>query len=438
MPFGLPDQVTKPMRDIVAKTNALGRTPITYSLQKALTDFGDRSGEIILITDGIESCDADPCALIKQWRETNVKVKVHVVGFGLDEKSKDALKCLSEAAGTDYFDAQSANDLSDALKKIREKAAERGVVLKGFDPSGKEVLTHGILSRNGVEKYRISSNGRFMVEPGEYQLSAGGPTVNGSIYRPITKTISVSATDETLIRADIPLPPRVKASFKDTQAEARRGSLVSVWQGGKQVGTFRPIDEVFIDEGTFVFKADPENTGEVEVSETFAAGDRKEIGFELARAVKVFISAKAAGSEIVFRKNAELWQNGAKKYTVHIANGELVQPGTYTIVIPDDLMPYQQENVTIANRDGQRIEISIPVGFVTFVYSKPDGTPDRAIDRVFLSRNGGNQRIFKRSFEEIPLLPGSYTVTGWTQRGYSTSLAFDVATGERKQIVLRK
>ncbi len=437
VPFGPPEQVTKPMRDFVAKTNALGRTPITYSLQKALADFGDRAGEIILITDGIESCDADPCALIKQWRETNVKLKVHVVGFGLDEKSKDALKCLSDAAGTDYFDAQSAKDLSEALKKIRETATERGVILKGFDPSGKEVLTHGVLSQNGVEKYRISSTGRFMVESGEYQLSAGVQTINGNIYRPVSKAVTVSST-ETSIRVDVTLPPRVKASFKDTQAEARRGSLVSVWQGGKQVGTFRPIDEAFIDEGAFEFKANPENTGEVTVSETFVAGDRKVVSFQLVRAVKVFISAKASGSDIIFRKNAELWQNGVKKYTVHVSNGELVQPGTYTVVIPDDLVPYEQPNVTVANRDNQRIDIAVPVGFVTFVYQKADGVQDRTIDRVFVSRAEGNQRIFKRSYEEIPLLPGSYVVTGCSQRGYSGSVSFDVAVGERKQVVLSK
>ncbi len=438
VPFGPPEQVTKPMRDFVAQTNALGRTPITYSLQKALADFGDRAGEIILITDGIESCDADPCALIKQWRETNVKVKVHVVGFGLDEKSKDALKCLSDAAGTDYFDAQSAKELSEALRKIREKSTERGVVMKGFDPAGKEVLTHGMLSRNGVLKYRISSNGRFMVEPGEYQLSAGVRTINGNIYRPVARAVTVSSTDETLIRVDVTLPPRVKASFKDTQAEARQGSLVTVWQSGRQVGTFRPIDEVFIDEGTFDFKANPENTGEVIASETFAAGDRKEVRFQLARAVKVFISVTAAGSDFVFRKNAELWQNGVKKYTVHFVNGELVQPGTYTVVVPDDLMPFEQPNVTVSNRQNQRVGIAMPAGFVTFVYQKSDGSQDRTVDRVFVSRGEGKQRIFKRAYEETALLPGSYTVTGWSQRGYSRSFSFDVALGERKQVALSR
>ncbi len=416
----------------------LGRTPITYSLQQALTDFGDRAGEIILITDGIESCDADPCALIRQWHASNVKIKVHVVGFGLDEKSKDALKCLSDAAGTDYSDAQSAKDLAEALKRIREKAAERGVLLKGFDPSGKEVLTHGTLSRNGVVTNQIRSNGRFLVEPGDYQLSAGVQTLNGNIYRPTTKNVQVSGSAETLLRVDVTLPPRVRAAFKDTQAETRRGSLITVWQNGQQISTFRPIDEVFVDEGTYEFRANPQNTGEVTVTESFAAGDRKEIRFELARMVKVFVTLKGSGSDHVFRKNAELWQNGVKKYMVHLSNGTLVQPGTYSVVMPDDLTPFEQAGVVIANRNDQRIEIMVPVGFVTFVYQKADGSPDRAIDRVFVSRAGGNQRIFRTAWERIPLTAGSYVVNGWSQRGYQGSVSFDVAGGENKQIVISR
>ncbi len=437
VPFGPPDQVTQPMRDFVAKTNALGRTPITYSLQRALTDFGDRAGEIILITDGIESCDADPCALIRQWRETNVKIKVHVVGFGLDEKSKDALKCLSDAAGTDYFDAQNAKDLAEALKRIREKVVTRGVTLKGIDPAGKEVPTHGSLSQNGTVKYRISSTGRSLVESGEYQLSAGVQTVNGNLYKPVAQTVTVNSAAETALRVNVTLPPRVRAAFKDSQAETRRGSLVTVWQNGTKVGTFRPIDEVFIDEGTFDFKANPENTGEVLVSESFSAGDRKEIRFTLARVVKLFITAKASGSEYVFRKNTELWQDGVKKYTVHQSNGALVAPGTYTVVVPDDLVPFQTENVAVANRDNQKIEVVIPVGFVTFVYKKSDGSDDRAADRVFISRTGSNQRIFKKAWEAIPFTVGSYVANGWSQKGYQGAVSFDVAVGDSKQVVMR-
>lgn len=434
VPFGKPAEVVQPMRDFVGKVNALGRTPITYSLEKALEDFGSRSGEIILITDGIESCDADPCALIRKWRETNVKIKVHVVGFGLDEKSKDALKCLSEAAGTDYQDAQTAKDLADALKRIRERAATNGLILKGFDQSGKEVSVHGTLSRNGTASYKISSNSRYQIEAGEYDLAAGVQTLNGNLYRPVSQKVSVSGNGETLVKVTVALPPRVRAKFQDTQAEQQRGSMISVWQDGKEIGRFRPIDEVFLDEGNYEFRANPRDAGEISVNESFSVGDRKEIKFELARTVRVFVKFTAA--EIELRQNAELWQNGVKKIDVHQVNGALVPPGTYDVRFRDELIPFEQSGVVIANKSPQTVNVEISAGSVTVIYQRSDGSRDKD-DRVFLSRAGKNQNIFKMSGARIPLTAGSYQVKAWRQKGNYEVVSFEVAVGENKQIILR-
>ena len=318
VPFGKPEERISPMRDFVAKVNPLGRTPITYSLQEALKDFGNRSGEIILITDGIESCDEDPCSLIRRWRESHVKIKVHVVGFGLEEKSKNALKCLSEAAGTDYHDAQSAKDLAEALKGIRVKATSQG----------------------------------------------------------------------------------------------------------------------FLDEGTYEFRANPRNADEVVVFESLSKGDRKEILFELARRVKVFVQFTASGSNNIFRDNAELWQNEAKKYFVHRINGAFVPPGTYDVRLPDELTPFEKRGVVIGNQSEQKIDVEIPVGYVTIIYQRSDGSRDKD-DRVFLSQARKTQSIFKKSGEAIPLTAGSYKVNGWRQKGNYDAVTFEVAFGENKQIILR-
>ena len=260
------------------------------------------------------------------------------------------------------------------------------------------------------------------------------PTVNGNVYRPVTKNVSVANEGETVVRVEVPLPPQVRAKFRDTQAEQQRGSLVTIWQNNKEVGKFRPIDEVFIDEGTYEFRANPQNTGEVKVTESFAAGDRKEITFELARTVKVFIKFSASG--VIFRQNAELWQNGVKKYTVHITNGGLVQPGTYDARLPDELIPFEKTGVVIGNKSEQTVNIEVPVGFITVVYQRSDGSRDKD-DRSFVSRTDKNQSIFKMSGEPIPLTAGSYKVSGWRQKGNYETVNFNIAVGETKQVVLR-
>ena len=172
---------------------------------------------------------------------------------------------------------------------------------------------------------------------------------------------------------------------------------------------------------------------EVAVTESFSAGDRKEITFDLARAVKVFV--KFTASSYVFRKNAELWQNGAKKYDVHINNGALVQPGTYDVRLPDELTPFEKSGVVIGNKS-ETINIEVPVGYVTIVYQRNDGSRDKD-DRSFLSSRNKNQSIFAMSGKPLPLTAGTYKVNGWQQKGNYETVNFDIAVGENKQIVLR-
>lgn len=433
VPFGSPDAVVNPMKDFIGNVNALGRTPITLSLMEALKDFGDRSGEIILISDGIESCNADPCALIREWKAKNVKIKVHVVGFGLDEKSKKALSCISEAAGTVYRDAESAEKLAEELANIRNEAAAKGFFLEGYDPTGQPVKTHGILSRNGTPVYQIASNNRYQIESGDYSLVAGVKTENGNLYRAVTKSVQSAATGETRVRVDVPLPPRVKAKFS-VGDEKQRGSLITAYQNGKEVFKFRPVDEVFLDEGTYEFRAKPNADNELTVTETFNAGDRKEIVFGMARTVLVTVKMTAAGSGIELRSNYELWQNGEKRYSVHITNGARVLPGTYDLRLPLELTPYTKQGLVITSQDKQHFDITVPVGHVTVIYETKDGNQDKD-KRCFIGREPLGGRNFKMSGVKHPLAQGTYYVIGWG--GNYDRVLFEVKEGQETVVRLR-
>jgi Ca-activated chloride channel family protein len=59
--FSDPVQSRTAIIQAMSAVRPTGRTPSDLSLRQALTDFGTRTGTIILISDGIESCDADPC-----------------------------------------------------------------------------------------------------------------------------------------------------------------------------------------------------------------------------------------------------------------------------------------------------------------------------------------------------------------------------------------
>lgn len=84
-----------------------GTTPIARSLERAAYDFGaceNCRNIIILITDGVEACDEDPCAASRLLQERGIALKPFVIGIGLDDNFKQTFECV----GTFYDAADEA------------------------------------------------------------------------------------------------------------------------------------------------------------------------------------------------------------------------------------------------------------------------------------------------------------------------------------------
>lgn len=96
----------------------LGKTPLTAAVRQAAADLRstEEKATVILITDGIETCEADPCALGRELEASGVDFTAHVVGFGLTEDEGRAVACLAENTGGTYIRASDAGQLEAALK----------------------------------------------------------------------------------------------------------------------------------------------------------------------------------------------------------------------------------------------------------------------------------------------------------------------------------
>jgi Ca-activated chloride channel family protein len=103
---------------------ARGKTPLSASLQAAaaLLEAEGKGGTIILLTDGIETCDADPCAVAAALHSGAVQIRVHVVGFAIEEKDQAALACIAENGGGLYRSADDAEELLAGLGQVAEAA----------------------------------------------------------------------------------------------------------------------------------------------------------------------------------------------------------------------------------------------------------------------------------------------------------------------------
>lgn len=95
----------------------LGKTPLAYSALQVIDELrtSGKTANIILITDGVESCGGDLCEVIKQAKAEGIEFRLHIVGFGLSEDKTEALKCAAAAGEGNYYEAQNADDLNDVL-----------------------------------------------------------------------------------------------------------------------------------------------------------------------------------------------------------------------------------------------------------------------------------------------------------------------------------
>lgn len=109
----------------VDKLNPKGKTPLSKSVRQAAEAlrYVEEPASIILVTDGKETCNVDPCALAAELERAGVDLTVHVVGFDIREKDRAGIACMAENTGGIYRDAADAAALKQALGEVVEKAA---------------------------------------------------------------------------------------------------------------------------------------------------------------------------------------------------------------------------------------------------------------------------------------------------------------------------
>ena len=103
--------------------NPVGMTPMTAAVEQAAEalKFTENQATVILVSDGQETCHADPCAAAAKLAKLGIGLTVHTVGFGLGKEeagAKGELKCMAEATGGRFFVADDADQLRDALAQI--------------------------------------------------------------------------------------------------------------------------------------------------------------------------------------------------------------------------------------------------------------------------------------------------------------------------------
>jgi hypothetical protein len=96
----------------------LGR-PIAAALVEAAKQTPPSGLDVVLITDGLDSCKANVCATVKSLKQAAPQLRIHVIGF--DPKAKQTLKplaCVAQSTGGQFLTAATANELKQDLTSV--------------------------------------------------------------------------------------------------------------------------------------------------------------------------------------------------------------------------------------------------------------------------------------------------------------------------------
>jgi Ca-activated chloride channel homolog len=133
VPFGK-DNYTK-IKYRIKSIEAKGTTPIARSLEASAEDFPDANAKniIILITDGLEACDNDPCVIAQKLKDKGIRVTPFVIGLGMDLSYLEKFNCI----GT-FAEAETKASLKIVLRSIIEKVLENTTVQINLNNTYKE------------------------------------------------------------------------------------------------------------------------------------------------------------------------------------------------------------------------------------------------------------------------------------------------------------
>jgi len=209
-------------RGTVDAIHPLGMTPLSDAVIQAAKElrYTTQRATVVLISDGKETCNRDPCEVGRRLEEAGLDFTAHVIGFDVvDHRTQEQLRCLAENTGGSYRTAEDAAGLRDALSHAVREATAPGVRFvamlgehryseavedgTGFywivrDPSGVEVAKYSTAAG--------ATEATLPLTPGEYTVVAD-PFGQGPDLGPVAFSVAEGETGE------VPFPLGGRVSF---------------------------------------------------------------------------------------------------------------------------------------------------------------------------------------------------------------------------------
>ncbi len=311
-----------------------GTTPIANSLKLAASDFppcNNCRNIVILITDGIEACDGDPCAVSLELQKKGIALRPFVIGIGNDPGFKETFGCLGH-----YFDAPSKEQFRHAMKivithALNTTSSQVNLIDSEGVPSETDVAVVFYDQLSGMVRYNMIHTLNSKGNPDTLSID------QLSTYRVVAQTIPPASADSVRLVAGKHNHIGIDAPQGYLMIRTARGTVYNNEKIlVKRAGNPHTINVQFMDisEKYLVGKYDLEipvfpliYLRDVEIKQSYTTT------VEIPEPGMVHIAAKRPGYGAIFLLTPE----GKQKWVMNIRSNvtrqdHYLQPGSYRIV----------------------------------------------------------------------------------------------------------
>ncbi len=113
----------------IQSINPRGKTPIARAIRlgAAKMDYKNKKATLILMSDGLDNCYGNPCAMAKKLEEGANFLTIHVIAFSVPKEDQPGLACIARNTGGRFFVADDGPQLSTAFDSIIEEISATNI-----------------------------------------------------------------------------------------------------------------------------------------------------------------------------------------------------------------------------------------------------------------------------------------------------------------------
>ncbi len=204
---------------------------------------------------------------MREWQDSKVNIRVHVVGVGLTDFERQAMACIARVSGGQYFDADSADGFAEALTQasaaIEQPSAAKPVDIdQGYslrivaiDDQGRSYIAKGKLLQAGAEIGEVGSHRRnALPAPGDYEFRAS-PNDDNTLS--LTESLIEGEHTELVFELITTIHFYVRYTLPNGD-QIRRGS--ELWLDGEKVYSVFSGNPTRVRPGVYELRSDDQNT----------------------------------------------------------------------------------------------------------------------------------------------------------------------------------